>query len=206
MPAAKALHDAGFNVVLFDLRHHGESESARTLMSYGPIEARDFVAAVNYARSRPDVDGQRIGAFGISMGGNIALYGIPDCQPVKALLALQPTKLTIFNTNFCLTEFGRFGPILMKPVELLYRLMRQPLPSRQDPAIPASRIGKGTIVKYVQGTGDPWGTIPAVEGFAAATPVVDGPVIQFPSDGRYDGYRYMVDRADEVAGFFTKHV
>ena len=116
------------------------------------------------------------------------------------------TKLTIFNTNFCRTEFGRFGPILMKPVELIYRLLQQPWPSRQDPAIPASQIGTDTVVKYIQGTGDPWGTIPAVKGFAAATPTVDGPVIQFPSDGRYDGYRYMVDRTDEIVGFLKAHV
>jgi dienelactone hydrolase len=206
MPAAKALHDAGFHVLLFDLRHHGDSEAGRMLMSYGPIEARDFVGAVSYLRSRPDVDGQRIGAVGMSMGGNIVLYGVPDCQPIKAVLAIQPTKLSIFNANFCRAEFGRFGPALLKPVELLYRLLRQPWPSRQDPAVPASTLGEDTIVRYVQGTGDPWGTIAAVEAFAAATPVVDGPVIQYPSEGRYEGYQYLSKRTDEIVGFLTKHV
>ena len=205
LPAVKALHEGGFHVLLFDLRHHGESEAGRALMSYGPVEARDFIGAVNYLRSRPEVDGQRIGAFGISMGGNIALYGAIDCQPIKALLALQPTKLTVFNTNFTRTEFGRFGPLMLKPVELIYRMLRQPLPSRQDPAVPARSLD-GTVVRYVQGTGDPWGTVEAVEGFAAATPKVAGPVIQYPSTGRYDGYRYMTEHADDVVGFFREYV
>lgn len=205
MPVVKALHEAGFRLLLYDMRHHGESESGRALMSYGPVEARDFIGAVNYLRSRPEVDGERIGALGISMGGNVALYGAPKCQPIKAVLALQPTKLNVFNTNFCTTEFGRFGPLTMKPVELIYRLLRQPRPSRQDPAIPASSLD-GTVVKYVQGTGDPWGTIEAVEGFAAATPHVAGPVIRYPSAGRYEGYRYLTDHADDVVDFFREYV
>jgi len=73
LPVTRSLHDAGFHVLLFDLRGHGESGRSRHLLTFGPIEARDFVGAVNYLRSRADVDGQRIGALGISMGGYGAL-------------------------------------------------------------------------------------------------------------------------------------
>jgi uncharacterized protein len=206
LPAAKTLHDAGFHVLLFDLRKHGESETGPGLVSFGPLEARDFVGAVAYLRSRADVDGQRIGSLGVSMGGTIALYGAPQCQPIKAILALQPAKVTTFNRNFCLTEFGRFAPyVMLPPIEVLYRAWRVPPPSRQDPGAPARSLD-GTVVKYVQGTGDPWGTMQDVEAFAAGTPNVDGPVVRFPSTGRYDGYRYVSEKRDEIAAFFTRHV
>src|SRR5215216_5472243 len=87
LPAAKALHDAGFHVLLFDVRNHGESEAGKGPLSYGPVEARDYIGAVGYLRTRPDVDGGRIGAVGTSMGGNIVMYGTPDVQPIKAILA-----------------------------------------------------------------------------------------------------------------------
>ena len=74
LPALKALHDAGYHVLLFDVRGHGESERGKGPHTYGPVEARDFVAAVAHLRSRPDVDSDRIGAIGTSAGGNIVLY------------------------------------------------------------------------------------------------------------------------------------
>jgi hypothetical protein len=45
-----------------------------------------------------------------------------------------------------------------------------------------------------------------VENFAAVTPGNVGPVIQFPSAGRYEGYGYISERADDVAAFFQKHL
>ena len=51
LPPTKALHDAGFNVLLFDLSNHGES-GRRLPLTFGPFEARDFVGAVRYLRTR----------------------------------------------------------------------------------------------------------------------------------------------------------
>jgi len=204
LPAAKALHDAGFGVLLFDLRHHGESQRGSKPLTYGPLEARDFVGAVGYLRSRPDVDGERIGAVGTSMGGNIAIYGTPQCQPVKAILAIQPTRLHVFNTNFARTELGRFGPASLVPIDGLYWAMRAPTPRTQDPAKPARELGE-TVVQYVQGTGDPWGTMEVVEEFASVTPNAL-PVVKFESAGRYEGYRYISERVDDVVGFFKDNL
>jgi pimeloyl-ACP methyl ester carboxylesterase len=204
MPPAKALHDAGFHVLLFDVRNHGESGSDLPC-TYGPREAADFCGAVQAMRARPEVDGERIGAIGTSMGGNIAMYGTPQCQPVKAILAVQPTRVMTFNTNFARTELGPLGPSVLKPIDLLYRAARRPLPSRHDPGVPARQLGN-TIVKYVQGTGDPWGTLEVVEEFERVTPRTAGPVVRFPSAGRYEGYNYISERADEVVDFFREHL
>src|SRR6266540_1832525 len=66
---ARALAQAGFHVLLFDLRNHGQSDAAWPV-TFGVQEARDFVGAVAMLRKRPDVDRRRIGAIGYSMGGN----------------------------------------------------------------------------------------------------------------------------------------
>jgi pimeloyl-ACP methyl ester carboxylesterase len=199
LPAIKALHDAGYHVLTYDWRRHGESDDGRGPLTYGPVEARDFVAAAGYLRDRPDVS--EIGVVGMSAGANVALYGVGAAEPITALLAVQPTKLDAFNTRFARTELGRFGPLLIKPVDLLYRLMRAPLPSAHDPAVPAARLN-GTVVRYVQGTGDQWGTMEVVESFAAATPRLDGPVIAYPSQERYSGYQYITKETGDIVAFF----
>ena len=203
MPATRALHDAGFHVQLFDLRNHGESD-AKIPITYGVREAADFCGAVAYVRGRTDVDGERIGALGTSMGGNSILYGTPRCQPVKALLAVQPARVANFNRNFARSELGPLGPSLVKTVDPLYALMRAPMPKDQNPAIPARDLGD-TIVQYVQGTGDPWGVMEDVEAMSDATPNTLG-VVRYPSAGRYEGYRYVNEAVDDVAGFFREHL
>jgi uncharacterized protein len=203
LPATKALHDAGYSVLLYDIRKHGESESGKGLLSFGPLEKYDFIGAVNYLRTRDDVDGERIGSLGISMGGTIALYGAPECQPIKSILAVQPAKVTTFNYNFALDQFGPFGPAIVAPIELLYRIAKTPPPSAQDPGAPAKHLN-GTIVKYVQGTGDRWGTMVDVLAFAEGTPTLDGPVVHYPSSGRYDGYRYVSAETEDIVDFFQR--
>jgi uncharacterized protein len=203
LPATRALHDAGYHVLLFDLRNHGESAGDPPI-TYGPYEARDYAGALGYLRARPDVDNNRIGALGCSMGANTALYGTPNHQPVKAILAVQPAVLPNFNANFARSVFGPLGPSMLMPVDGLYRVLRRPMPKRHNPAIPARYLGD-TLVQYVQGTGDPWGTMEDVEAMAAATPNAL-PLVRFPSAGRYEGYRYVNEAVDDVAGFFREHL
>ena len=93
----------------------------------------------------------------------------------------------------------------MKPMDIIYALLRAPRPSRQDPAIPAAKLN-GTVVQYVQGTGDPWGELSVVESFAAATPHTSGPVIEYPSTGRYEGYQYISDARGDVVAFFDEYL
>ena len=32
------------------------------------------------------------------------------------------------------------------------------------------------------------------------------PVVKYPSTGRYEGYRYVSEQADDVAAFFTEYL
>lgn len=60
---AAALAQRGFGVLLFDLRGHGASDGAQISFT-----GADVLAALNYLRSRPEVDPDRIGAIGLSLG------------------------------------------------------------------------------------------------------------------------------------------
>ncbi|MDX2148633.1 MAG: alpha/beta fold hydrolase [Planctomycetota bacterium] len=65
------LRARGFHVLLFDYRGFGRSEPARLLNRHQL--ARDSLAAFDALASRADVDAKRIGLYGVSLGGTMAL-------------------------------------------------------------------------------------------------------------------------------------
>jgi dipeptidyl aminopeptidase/acylaminoacyl peptidase len=72
---------AGFNVFIFDYRGYGQSEGrARTR---GPLIA-DTEAALDAILGRPDVDPDRIGMYGQSLGGSIGLNVMKHRAEIRA--------------------------------------------------------------------------------------------------------------------------
>ena len=60
-------------------------------------------------------------------------------------------------------------------------------------------------MKYVQGTGDPWGAMDIVQDMVDVSPRTL-PLVKYPSTGRYEGYRYVSEQADDVAAFFKEYL
>ena len=68
---ARELLAAGYGVLLYDQRALGESTGEQT--SFGWFDSADLLMALDWLIGRPDVDPDRIGAVGLSLGGQIAL-------------------------------------------------------------------------------------------------------------------------------------
>lgn len=88
LPEAAMLHKHGYSVLLFDWRGHGESEG--DMVTFGVHEIRDVQAAVDWLSSRPEVDAERIGAAGESMGAAALLYAAARIPELKAVVAESP--------------------------------------------------------------------------------------------------------------------
>lgn len=200
---ARALADAGFHVLLFDLRNHGESGAAWPV-TFGVREARDFVGAVAMLRKRPDVDKRRIGAIGYSMGANTVIYGAPRCPPIRAAIAVQPTSAPIFEAGLARQMLGPAGPLLAKLAEPLHVAFGAPAHAAIAPARAAPLLS-GTRMLYIQGGGDRWGTVDDVRAMAAATPNAL-PLVVAPSVDRFSGYQYVNQHLDEIVGFFVENL
>ncbi len=80
-------HAFGYNVLLFDFRGHGESESVAT--SGGNAEVHDLQAALTVAAQQPETLPGKIILHGFSMGASIALLSLPHPQ-VAAVIADSP--------------------------------------------------------------------------------------------------------------------
>ena len=86
-PVAALEYKYGYNVLLFDFRGHGESESIAT--SGGNAEIRDLEAALAVARQQPETIPGKIVIHGFSMGASVAL--LLDPQPdVAAIIVDSP--------------------------------------------------------------------------------------------------------------------
>src|SRR5260370_228735 len=69
IPDYKILHDAGYNVLAYDLRNFGLSSAANGgIASSGIFEAQDVAGSLAYARSRPDTRGMTTGLFRRCLG------------------------------------------------------------------------------------------------------------------------------------------
>lgn len=81
------LPPAGFNVFIFDYRGYGQSEGRAR--SRDALIA-DTVAAIDVVLKRPDVDPNRVGLYGHSLGGAIALNAIVERPRIQAAVLESP--------------------------------------------------------------------------------------------------------------------
>ena len=81
------LVDAGFSVLIFDYRGWGDSEGVPgTLHPWEQVA--DIRNAVTYLAHRPEVDPNRIGLFGVSMGGALAMTAAALDERIRAVAAV----------------------------------------------------------------------------------------------------------------------
>ncbi len=82
---ARMLIRHGYGVLLFDRRGEGASEGEPN--AFGWVGDRDLHAAAAYLRSRPDVDPERIGGIGLSVGGEMLIHAAAHSDAFKAIVS-----------------------------------------------------------------------------------------------------------------------
>jgi pimeloyl-ACP methyl ester carboxylesterase len=78
---AIALHDDGFDVLMFDFRGHGTSAGKRS--SFGVLEKRDVIGALDWL---PRKDAAGVGLFGAGMGAHAAVLAAAERPEVRVLV------------------------------------------------------------------------------------------------------------------------
>jgi fermentation-respiration switch protein FrsA (DUF1100 family) len=82
---ARLLAKHGYGVLLFDRRGEGESEGDPNTLGWRGT--RDVKAALAYLKSKSDVDPNRIGAVGLSVGGEVLLQAAAETDDLKAVVS-----------------------------------------------------------------------------------------------------------------------
>jgi predicted acyl esterase len=107
-----------FEVLTFDARGHGQSGGLVSVD--GPREIADTKAVFDWLAARPEVDPQRIGAWGISLGGGAVLRSLVEGVPWRAVEvldtwndlygALAPQNLTKSGAIYALVSGVNLDP------------------------------------------------------------------------------------------------
>ena len=80
---AKVLHNAGFNVLMFNFRAHGNSEGAH--VTYGLTEKNDVLGAIQYLADLHGID--KVGVLGFSMGALVAIRAAAESEAIVCIVA-----------------------------------------------------------------------------------------------------------------------
>ena len=82
---ARMLARHGYGVLVFDRRGEGESDGDPDAFGWGGD--RDAKAAVDFLQTRPDVEADRIGGIGLSVGGEMLLEAAAEDHDIKAVVS-----------------------------------------------------------------------------------------------------------------------
>ncbi len=97
-PVATLEYNRGYNILLFDFRGHGGSESVNT--SGGNAEVRDLEAAIAVASRQPETIPGKIVLHGFSMGAAIILLTPPHPDVVAIIVDSPYAHLDIILRGF----------------------------------------------------------------------------------------------------------
>jgi len=103
LPPGVDLQRIGFNVLLLDFRGHGGSEGKVT--TFGDRETEDVLAVLDYLQNRGDIDMQRIGLMGLSLGGIAAIIAASRTDRVQAVMAEAAFPDLLRDLGLAFTRF-----------------------------------------------------------------------------------------------------
>ncbi len=86
MAFIKKLHPAGYNLIAFDSRCHGKSDDDKFSSMVKFME--DIRATIDFSEKLPNVDTDRIGVLGLSIGGAASIYAASLDKRIKSVVTV----------------------------------------------------------------------------------------------------------------------
>jgi uncharacterized protein len=105
---ARMLARHGYGVLIFDRRGEGESDGDPNPYAWNGGE-RDLLAAIEFLKRRPDVDPDRIGGVGLSVGGETFLQTAARSEDVQAVVSEGATARSVGELRS--VPGSGFGPV-----------------------------------------------------------------------------------------------
>jgi alpha-beta hydrolase superfamily lysophospholipase len=205
----KHLTDAGYNVLAYDIRNHGNSSAANGgLSGIGRWEWRDCVGVKKYVDNHPALRRMKVGLYSQCMGGNSqyeAIYRRPDlfenvvcmCSPMVVSMA------AIFSAFSELQEISQYQELI--DLELLK--MGAFTAAEMTPHLFASGVKMPVLM--IQVLKDSWTRNPqdAQKTFdLLASREKELLWIENTTRRFKDGYNYFGRHPEKVIAFFDKHM
>ncbi len=205
--AYKHLHDAGYNVLAYDLRNHGNSGGANGgVCGIGMYEWRDAIGAMQYVKNHEKLSKMKVGLLSRCTGANasmIAMSKYPEYfKDIKCMVAPQPCSRADLMGQFAEisgigdrkdelnSEIKKFGGFSLDEMSL-------------HPYVKDIKVS----VFYTQVHDDEWTKPEDVQTTYDLTPLNDKKL--FGIEGtkrRFDGYNYFGKHPEQMIEWFNKYM
>ncbi|MCW4010495.1 MAG: alpha/beta fold hydrolase [Candidatus Bathyarchaeota archaeon] len=209
LKVARHLNNAGYGVLMFDFRNHGESDPSPNggKAGVGLEEFKDVSAAMDYIQGSSDLKDKDVGFVSFCMGANstiIAMSKNPEkFEKVKCLVAVQPISMEVFVDSYFEKRFTAAGASLLLPT--VKRFVNWQSKHRLQDMSPAGFVKDIKVpTLYVQTRNDPWTKPSDIRGFYENT---KAPKEFFWLEGlthRFQGYQYFGDKPEEMLSWLKK--
>lgn len=202
---AKYLSEQGYSVLMYDLRGHGESDLGTIpWVSWGPEEAKDVLAAVDFVSARPEFVNASVGLLSICMGAASTTYayglsdGLASRENVKAMIAVQPLLYSCFVKALGLPGFLERAGAKVSHQRLGF-----------DMAAPnfindAPKITVPTLV--IQNKNDPWTNLEMVQSYYDALTVAKELRMLDLDESRFAAYDYLGQAPEKFISWFDQYL
>ncbi|MEN0049901.1 MAG: alpha/beta hydrolase [Bacteroidota bacterium] len=202
---AQYLVNAGYSILMYDFRNHGESETGKTpWVTWGTEERKDVLAAVNFIANHRDFKNASIGLLSICMGAasSTFAYGMEEEMRnhpnVKTMIAIQPLTYDYFVKamglpNFLINSGNKFNTD-KRGVDLT-----------GDSFLPfAKNITVPTLV--IQNINDPMTNMNMVKQYYNDLKVEKEIIWLDLEKKRGAAYDWIGKNSDQIIGWFDKYV
>lgn len=211
LPDYKALHDAGFNIICYDLRNHGLSDAGTggVCGALGYYEARDVVGSLNYARTRAETKDNTIGLLSRCMGGNSTIHAMTHFpqyfgDDIKAMILLQAVSGHAFveqgakSNGFDVAETVAAFDTRIHELTGFRLKELTPIPLAKNVHVPTlfAQVRKDAMID----TQDSQDIFDALSSKEKKMVWIEG------TTRRFDGYNYFAEKPAEMVEWFTKYV
>jgi len=207
MPDYKNLHDAGYNVLAYDMRSHGHSGSANgQIGTNGLFESRDVVGSLRYVKAREDTRDMTVGLFSRCCGGNatlVAMTRYPEYfTDIRCMVYPEPISVRPF--------IERIATIVGVPdrVEEIGREIELITSFPVDEMSPVEYAKNVHVPTFISSVHDDALTYPSdVQTIFDNVPAKDKKLFWIEgTTRRWDGYNYFPGNPAQMLEWFDKYM
>jgi pimeloyl-ACP methyl ester carboxylesterase len=200
-----ALHRAGYPVLAFDLRNHGESDSGIT--GNGLSEYQDVLGAVNYINNRSDLNVQQVGFVCFCMGAASTMtalsQGKDQIKNARFLVAVQPITSSVFFRCYLKDVYTPLSLFLIPIVAKIVQWRGGYAFKDMTPGKFAKDIEIPTF--YIQAKEDPWTELSDIQSFYDTTPGAKELWLIQGKMRRFEAYNHVGEHPEKILAFIEKH-
>jgi esterase/lipase len=209
LPKYKALHDAGYNVLAYDMRNHGLSDDASGgIAGGGYMEWRDVIGSIRYAKSRKETANMQISLQSICMGCNATLRTMQkypeEFEHIQCWIAIQPLNGRTFIERTC-EAMGIDVEEGVKTFAPIYQNMTGLRVEDHDMRVYVKSVNLPTLMLQVRN--DMLSRASDIQEIYDNLPVEDKKLIWVEdTPWRFHGYTYFSEHPEEMVEWYDAHM